>query len=118
MVQDTPSYAAASASPLRGPADVDAEMTSPNNTAAYDLEFDPGFVRNCARMSAFGREYRDPNNIIPERPLSGVFAVNQTSENSVREIFQKLQNIGIPAHGVRCLQRVSKDHLDITFGRN
>ena len=93
-------------------------MTSANNAAAYDLESDPGLVRNCARMSAFGREYRHPNNNRPERPLSAVFAANKTSENSVREIFQELQNIGIPAHGVRCLQRVSKDRLDITFGRN
>ena len=54
MVQDTPSYAAAATSPSRGPASVDAEMTSPNNAAAYDLESDPGFLRNCARMSALG----------------------------------------------------------------
>ena len=70
MVQDTPSYAAASTSSSHGPAGVDAEMTSPNNVAAYDLESDPGFVRNCARMSAFGREYRHPNNIMPERSLT------------------------------------------------
>ena len=88
MVQDTPSYAAAA--PLCGPAGVEAEMTSPNNTAACDLESDPGFARNCARMYAFGREYRHPNYITPKRPLSAVFAVNQTSENSVREIFQAL----------------------------
>ena len=68
-------------------------------------------------MYAFGREYRHPNNIMPERPLSAVFAVNKASENSLRETFQELQNIGIPAHGVRCLQRVSKDRLGITFGR-
>ena len=54
---------------------------------------------------------------MPERPLSAVFAVNKASENSLRETFQELQNIGIPAHGVRCLQRVSKDRLGITFGR-
>ena len=66
MVQDTPSYAAA-ASPLCGPAGVDAEMTSPDNTAARDLESEPGFARNCARMSAFGRGYSHPNNIMPER---------------------------------------------------
>ena len=111
MVQDTPSYAAAATSPSRGPAGVDAEMTSPNNAAAYDLESDPGFVRNCARMSAFGREYRHPNNIMPERPLT-------RHQNSVREFFQELQNIGTPAHGVRCLRRVSKDPFGITFGRN
>ena len=47
VVQDMPSYAAAAAaSPLCGPADVDAEMTSPNNTAACDLESEPGFERN------------------------------------------------------------------------
>ena len=119
MVQDTPSYAAAAAaSPSCGPAGVDAEMSSPNNTAAFDLESEPGFARNCVRMSAFRREYRHPNNITPERPLSAVFAVNQTAENLVREIFQDFQNIGIPSHGVRCLQRVSKDRLDITCGRN
>ena len=28
-----------------------------------------------------------------------------------------LQNIGIPGHGVRCLQRVSNDHFCITFGK-
>ena len=117
MVQDTISYAAA-ASHLCGPSGVEAEMTSPQNTAACHLESEPGFARNCVRMSAFGREYRHPNNIMPERPLSAVFAVNQTSEYSVREIFQELQNIGIPSHGVRCLQRASKNHLDITFGRN
>ena len=38
MIQDTSSYAAAAAAafPSRGPAGVDAEMTSPNNTAACD----------------------------------------------------------------------------------
>ena len=69
-------------------------------------------------MSAFGRGYSHSNDVMPERQISAVFAGNQTSGNSVREIFQELQNIGIPAHGVRCLQRVSKDRLDITFGRN
>ena len=69
-------------------------------------------------MSAFGRGYSHPNTIMPERQISAVFAVNQTSGNSVREIFQELQNIGIPAHGIRCLQRVSKNRFDITFGRN
>ena len=111
MVQDTPSYAAAAKSRSRGPAGVDAAMMSPNNAAAYDLESDPGFVRNWARMSAFGREYRHPNNIMTERPLT-------RHQNSVREFFQELQNIGIPAHGVRCLRRVSKDPFVITFGRN
>ena len=70
MVQDTPSYAAAATSPSRGPAGVDAEMTSRTNAAAYDLESDPGFVRNCARMSAFGWEYRHLNNTMPGRPLT------------------------------------------------
>ena len=94
MVQDTPNYAAAAAvSPSCGPAGVDAEMSSRNNTAACDLESEPGFAHNCARMSAFGREYRRPNNIRPERPLSAVLAVNQTSENSVREIFQDFQTL-------------------------
>ena len=117
MVQDTLSYAAA-ASPSRGPAGVDAEMTSSNNAATgYDLESDPGFVRNCGRMSDFEREYYHPNNIMPERPLSAVFAVGQTSENSVKGIFQDLQNVGIPAHGVRCLQRVSNDRFCTTFSK-
>ena len=116
VVQGSLSYAAA-ASPSRGAAVVDAEMMSTNNAAADDLESDPGFVRNCVRMSAFEKEHYHPNNIMPERPLSAVFAVNQTSENSVKDIFQDLQNIGVPAHGVRCLQRVSNDHFCITFGK-
>ena len=117
MVQDTLSYAAA-ASSSRGPAGVDAEMASSNNAATgYDLESDPGFVRNYGRMSDFEREYYHPNNIMPERPLSAVFAVGQTSENSVKDILQDLQNIGIPAHGVRCLQRVFNDRFCITFGK-
>ena len=71
MVQDTPSYAAAAAaaSPLCGPAGVEAQMTSPKNTAACDFVSEPGFARDCARMSAFGREYHHPNNIMPERPF-------------------------------------------------
>ena len=117
MVQDTLSYAAA-ASPSRGPAGVDAEMASSNNAATDDdLESDPGFERNCGRMSAFEREYYHTNNIMPERPLSAVFAVDQTSENSVKDIFWYLQNFDIPAHGVRCLQRVSNDRFCITFGK-
>ena len=79
MVQDKLSYAAA-ASPSRGPVGVDAEMASSNNAATDDdLESDPGFERNCGRMSAFEREYYHPNNIMSERPLSVVFAVDQTS---------------------------------------
>ena len=114
-----PSYAAAAAaSPLCGPADVDAEMTSPNNTAACELESEPGFERNCARLSPFGREYRHPNNIMPEMPLSAVFALDLKLENLVRKTFQELQNIGIPAYGVTCLQRASKYRLDISFSRN
>ena len=117
MVQDTISYAAA-ACLSRGPVGVDAEMASSNNAATDDdLESDPGFERNCGRMSAFEREYYHPNNIMSERPLSVVFAVDQTSENSVKDIFQDLQNIGIPAHGVRCLQRASNDRFCITFGK-
>ena len=117
MVQDTISYAAA-ASLSRGAVGVDAEMASSNNAATDDdLESDPGFERNCGRMSAFEREYYHPNNIMSERPLSVVFAVDQTSENSVKDIFQDLQNIGIPAHGVRCLQRASNDRFCITFGK-
>ena len=116
MVQGSLSYAAA-ASPSRGATVVDAEMMSTNNAAADDLESDPGFVRNCVRMSAFEKEHYHPKNIMPERPLSAVFAVNQTSENSLKDIFHDLQNISVPAHGVRCLQRVSNDHLCITFGK-
>ena len=109
MVQDTPSYAAVVSS-SRGPAVVDAEMPLPNNAADDDLESEPGFVRNCERMSAFEREYYYPNNIKPKRTLSSVFAENQTSENSVKDIFEDIQNIGIRAHGVGCLQRVSTFH--------
>ena len=110
VVQDTPTYAAV-ASSSRGPAVVDAEMPLPNNAAADDLESDPGFVSNRGRMSAFERKYYHPNNIMPKRPLSAVFAVNQISENQVKDIFQDLQNIGIHAHGVSCLQRVSNDRF-------
>ena len=115
VVQDTLSYAAV-ASSSRGPALVDAEMPSPNNADDDDLESDPGFVRNCGRMPAFERKYYHLNIIMPERPLSAVFAaVNQTLENSVKDIFQDLQNIGIPAHGVSGLQRVSNDRFCISF---
>ena len=48
----------------------------------------------------FRKKHYHPNNIMPERPLSSVFAVNQTSENLVKDIFQDLQDIGILAHGV------------------
>ena len=44
---------------------------------------------NFGRMSAFEREFYHPNNM-PERPLSAVFAANQTSENSVKNIFRDL----------------------------
>lgn len=44
------------ASSSRGPAGVDAEIPLPNNTEADVLEPDPGFVRNCVRMSTFERE--------------------------------------------------------------
>ena len=54
---------------------------------------------------------------MPERPLSAVFAINQTSENSVKDIFQDLEHIGLSAHVVRRLQRVSNDHFCITFGK-
>ena len=116
VVQDTPTYAAV-ASSSRGPAVVDKEMPLPNNPVADDLESDPGFVCNCRRMSAFEKEYYRPNNIMPKRPLSAVFAVNQTSENDVKDIFQDLHNIDIHAHGVSCLQRVSNDRFCITFGK-
>ena len=66
-------------------------------------------------MSAFESEYYHPNNIMPERLLSAVFAVNQTSENSVKDIFQDRQDTGIPAHGVRRLKRVSNDRFCITI---
>ena len=116
MVQDTPNYAAV-ASSSRGPAVVDAEMPLLNNPVADDLESDPGFECNCGRMSAFEREYYRLNNIMPKKPLSAIFAVNQTSENEVKDIFQDLHNIGIHTHGVSCLQRVSNDRFCITFGK-
>ena len=68
------------------------------------------------RISAFEKEHYHPNNM-PERPLSAVFAVNPTSEDSVKDIFQDFQSIGIPAHGVKYLQRVSNDQFCITFGK-
>ena len=54
---------------------------------------------------------------MPERPLSAVFAVNEISEKSVKDIFEDLQNTDIPTHGVTCLQRVSSDCFCITFGK-
>ena len=75
VIQGTPSYAAV-ASSSRGPAGVDAETPLPNNAADDDLESDPGFVRECRRMSAFKREYYHHNNNMPEWLLSAVFAVN------------------------------------------
>ena len=65
-------------------------------------------------MFGFEREYYHPNYIMSERPWSAVFAVNQSSENSAKDIFEDLQNIGIPARGVRCLQLVSNDRFCIT----
>ena len=59
MVQGSLSYDAA-ASPSRGAAVVDAEIMSAN-AADDDLESDPGFVRNCVRMSAFEKEHYHPN---------------------------------------------------------
>ena len=115
-VQDTSNYAAV-ASSSRGLAVAGAEMPLLNNPVADDLESDPGFVCNCGRMSAFEREYYRLNNIMPKRPLSAIFAVNQTSENEVKDIFQDLHNIGIHAHVVSCLQRVSNDRFCITFGK-
>ena len=47
----------------------------------------------------------------------GLFEVNQTSENSVKDIFQDLRNIGRPAHGVKCLHRVSNGRFCINFGK-
>lgn len=41
---------------------------------------------------------------MPERPFSAVFAVNEISEKSVKDIFEDLQNIDVPTHGVRYLQ--------------
>ena len=74
VVQDMPSYAAVTSS-SRAPAGVDAEMPLPNGDADGDLESDPGFVRDCGRMSAFERHQYHPKNIMPGRPLSAVFAV-------------------------------------------
>ena len=56
-MQDT-RYAVASS--LRGP----AVMSAPSNTAADDLDSDPGFVLNCGKISAFEREYYYPKNIM------------------------------------------------------
>lgn len=81
-----PSYAAVVSS-SRDPAAVDREMPMPNNVADDDLESDSGFIGNCRRMFGFEREYYHPNNIMPERPWSAVFVVNQTSENSAKEFF-------------------------------
>lgn len=65
-------------------------------------------------LSAFEREHYHPNNIMPERPLCAVFAVNQTSENSEKDIFQDVfKTTGMLAHGVRCLQRVSNDSVSV-----
>lgn len=61
MVQDT-RYAVASS--LRGPAVMSAKLPVPSNTAADDLDSDPGFVLNCREMSAFEREYYYPKNIM------------------------------------------------------
>lgn len=78
-----PSYASVVSS-SRDPAAVDREMPMPNNVADDDLESDSGFIGNSRRMFGFEREYYHPNSIMPERPWSAVFAVNQTSENSAK----------------------------------
>ena len=116
VVQNTPTYAALASSSC-GPAVAGAEMPLLNNPVADNLESDPGFVCNCGRMSAFEREYYRLNNIMPKRPLSAICAVNQTSENEMKDIFQDLHSIGIHTHGVSCLQRVSSDRFCITFGK-
>ena len=116
VVQNTPTYAALASSSCV-PTVAGAEMSLLNNPVADDLESDPGFVCNCRRMSAFEREYYRLNNIMPKRPLSAIFAVNQTSDNEVKDIFQDLHNIGIHTHGLGCLQRVSNDRFCITFGK-
>lgn len=51
-------------SSLRGPAVMSANLPVPSNTAADDLDSDPGFVLNCGKMSAFEREYYYPKNIM------------------------------------------------------
>ena len=54
---------------------------------------------------------------MPKGLLPAVFAVNQTSENPVKDIFQDPQNIGIPSQGTSCLQRVSNYRFCITFDK-
>lgn len=112
MVQDTPSCSAVASSSC-GPAGVDTEMPMPNNVANDDLESDPGFVRYCGRMSVFESELVIPITSYPR----GLFEVNHTSENSVKDIFHDLRKVGRQAHGVKCLQRVSNGRFCITFGK-
>ena len=63
----------------------------------------------------FPRETINPGNVLPQRPLSAFFSVPQPSVNSVNDIFSDLQNMGINATAVKCLQRTSLGSYCITF---
>ena len=65
-------------------------------------------------LTRFERTHFHVHNLTPERPCSAVFNI-QDPANRRREIFDALLREGIPANGVRCVQRLPNGGVDITF---
>lgn len=65
-------------------------------------------------LTRFERHHFHVHNVTPERPCSAFFNI-QDPNIRTREIFDALLREGIPANGVRCVQRSPNGGVDITF---
>ena len=65
-------------------------------------------------LTCFEPTHFHVHNVTPERQCSGVFNIQDPAIRT-REIFDALVREGIPANGVRCVQRLPNGGVDITF---
>ncbi len=72
-------------------------------------------VRDLQRrgLTSFEREHFHPLNVTPDRPCSAFFRASQ--DYTTRAIIDSFIAIGIPAKGVKCLQRKSSGEAMVTF---
>ena len=81
------------------------------NVSAVRGSFRP---RRPEYLTRFERNHFHVHNVTPERPCSAFFNIQDPAIRT-REIFDALLREGIPANGVRCVQRSPNGGVDITF---
>lgn len=106
-VNDEDSYAARAARNLRDEDDASSEELSDSHPYARRR------FKQYRYLSDFEKEHFHPFNVTPDRPCTAFFRAD--SELTSKHLFDNFISCGIPASGVRCLQRKPTGEVFVTF---